>query len=568
MYEEKIKEAIKRISGVKNVSLEVPELENYGDFSSNIALTASELNGGNPRKYAEELVGKLLKDGDLKNVVSKIEVAGPGFINFWLSRDVLLGEIEKVLELKDKYGSSDIGRGKTVIIDYSSPNIAKRFSIGHLRSTVIGQALYNLHGFLGYKVIGDNHLGDWGTQFGVLLYQITSKGLDPRKLSIDELEKLYVEFHQEAEKDEGLWNDARTWFKKLESGDKEAREIWQILKDASMKEFEKVYQLLGVKIDHVYGESFYEDKMPEVIEEIREKGLSKKSRGAEVFEFKDLPPAMVIKSDGATTYFTRDLTAIKFRIKEWNPDIFIYDVGSEQILHFKQVFEAVRMLGWIDKQELVHVAHGLFRFKSGKISTRKGKAIKLVDVLQKSIEKADEIIGKSQTGGDLTPEERKKIAKAVGVGAIKYFDLMHQPTNDIIFDWNKIFLLEGNSAPYLQYTYARCGSVLRKGKISLKAKTPLKISDKEKIDINPEEMSVLRFLPRFSGITIDAVKNYSPNLLCSYLFDLARKYNNFYNKHRVIGSENEEFRRGLTFAVSQILKNGLGLLGIETPSKM
>jgi len=564
MYGEKIKKAIKKTSGVKNVSLEIPELENFGDFSSNIALTASGLNGGNPRKYAEEIVGKLLKDGDLKKVVSKIEVAGPGFINFWLSRDVLLSEIEKTLELKDKYGSSDIGKGKTVVIDYSSPNIAKRFSIGHLRSTVIGQTLYNLYSFLGYRVIDDNHLGDWGTQFGVLLYQITSKNLDPRKLSIDELESLYVEFHQEVEKDESLWDEARVWFKKLESGDKEAREIWQVLKDASMKEFEKVYQLLGVKINHVYGESFYEDKMPEVVKEIRKKKLSKKSRGAEIFEFKDLPPAMVIKSDGTTTYFTRDLAAIKFRIKEWNPDVFIYDVGSEQILYFKQVFEAARMLGWVDKQKLVHVAHGLFRFKKGKMSTRKGETVKLMDVLQKSIEKAGEIISKSQTREDLTLEERKIITKAVGVGAIKYFDLMHQPTNNIVFDWKKLFLLEGNSAPYLQYTYARCKSILEKG---LQGKT-LKMPNKEKLEINAAEMSILRNLSRFSGVIIDAVKNYSPNLLCAYLFNLARKYNNFYNKHRVIGSKNEKFRLGLTFTVSQVLKNGLGLLGIETPNKM
>lgn len=564
MYEEKIKKAIGKASGVDNISLEVPELEIYGDFSSNIALTASELNKGNPRKYAEELVQKLLKDKELAEIVSKIEVAGPGFINFWLSRDVLLSEMEKALELKDKYGSSELGKGKTVVIDYSSPNIAKRFSIGHLRSTVIGQALYNLHKFLGYKVIGDNHLGDWGTQFGVLLYQITSKGLDPKKLSIGELEKLYVEFHEEVKENESLWDEARVWFKKLESGDKEAREIWQVLENASMKEFNKVYKLLGVKIDYVYGESFYEDKMAEVIEEIRKKKLSKKSKGAEIFEFKDLPPAMIIKSDGTTTYFTRDLAAIKFRIKKWNPDVFIYDVGSEQILHFKQVFETARILGWIDKQKLVHVAHGLFRFESGKMSTREGKSIKLMDILEKSIKKSDEIISKSQTGGDLTTEEKKKIAKAVGVGAIKYFDLMHQPTNDIVFDWNKIFLLEGNSAPYLQYTYARCESILKKG---LRGKS-LEMGDKEKLEINAEEMSVLRNLSRFSGITIDAVKNYSPNLLCGYLFDLARKYNNFYNKHRVIGSKNDKFRLGLTFAVGQILKNGLGLLGIEAPDKM
>jgi arginyl-tRNA synthetase len=558
----KISFALSKVIGEEHVHLEFPENVEHGDYATNIAMVFAKKKGLDPVEYAKDIANKLQEDSDLKNIVSKIEVVKPGFINFFLSEDVLLSNLKRIDEEKDKYGSSKVGEGKTVVVDYSSPNIAKQFGIGHLRSTIIGQSLCNLHSFSGYKVIGDNHLGDWGTQFGTLLYQITSKNLDAQKLSIDDLEKLYVEFNEKADENPELWDKARKWFKKLEEGENEAREIWKTIVKTSKNEFNKTYKILEVSFDYKHGESFYEDKMQEVIDEIRREKLSKKSENAEIVEFKDISPAILLKSDGATTYFTRDLATIKYRLGEWSPEKIIYEVGSEQKLHFKQVFEAAKMLGWIKEEGLIHIAHGLIRFKDGKMSTRKGKGVQLEDVLEESIKRARQIIEKSDTSRGLPKEEIEKVAKMVGVGAIKYFDLSHHYSSDIIFDWEKLFVLEGNSAPYLQYTVARTNSVLAKTKIE---KGKLKIENQK---LNKEELILVRTLARFPEIIIGATKNYSPNQVCNYLFSLAQKYNNFYNQHRIIGGENEELRIELTASTSRVLKNGLALLGIESPERM
>jgi len=499
----------------------------------------------------------------------------------------LLGELKRAVAGGARYGSSDVGRGKTVVIDYSSPNIAKRFGIGHLRSTIIGQAIYNLYKFLGYKVIGDNHLGDWGTQFGAILAEIKNSNLKLQNLTLADLEKLYVDFNKKAQDKAELWDEARAWFKKLEEGDGQAKKIWKVTVDISMKEFARIYDLLGVKIDYAYGESFYEDKMPAIISQLRRKGLSKKSKGAEIVAFAGkMPPAILVKSDGATTYYTRDLATIRFRVDKWKPDIFIYEVGSEQRLHFQQLFETARLVSWAKNREFIHVAHGLIRFESGKMSTRRGLTISLEEVLKEATKRATKIIEESETSRGLTTKEKREVAKAVGIGAIKYFDLSHHYSSDIIFDWEKMFVLEGNSAPYLQYTFARTQSVLRKSGESANrlADSRQPVTDK----MAPEELVVLRSLSRFSGVTFDAAKNYSPNHLCNYLFQLAQKYNNFYahhrilstdgertkgralsaNKHRIIASDNEEFRLSLTAATGQVIKNGLTLLGIQTPERM
>src|SRR3972149_457936 len=410
-------------------------MESFGDYSTNVAMVVAKKEGKNPQEVAKGFVEKLQKYEELSKIVSKIEVAGLGFINFWLAKSVLTSELEKVVKEGEKYGFSDIGSGETVVVEYSSPNIAKRFGIGHLRSTIIGQALYNLYKFLGYKVVGDNHIGDWGTQFGTLLYQIASKGLEPSKLTIDELEKLYIEFNAEAERNEKLWDEARAYFKRLEDGDAKTRETWKILVNTSMEQFDRIYKLLGVHIDNCYGESFYQNKMPAVIEEVRSKGLSKKSQGAEIIEFKDMPPAMLIKSDGTTIYFTRDLATIKFRISEWNPKLIIYEVGMDQILHFRQVFATAKLLGWNDERHYEHVAHGLIRFPHGKMSTRKGETVKLEDVLDEEVRRAYEITKsetinvkyasktaiKTHTGPFKTNHikgeaEARKIAGQVGIG--------------------------------------------------------------------------------------------------------------------------------------------------------
>ena len=540
-----IKSQLEKILGFE---IEATENPDFGDYSSNIAL-----HDDSPQKKAKETVEKLKTDKELSKLVDKIEIAGPGFINFWLKKDVLVDNLIQIEHEKEKYGASDTGKGKTVIIDYSSPNIAKPFGIGHLRSTIIGAALYNLYTALGYTVVGDNHLGDWGTQFGKLLYMIKSK--DVVDYDIAKLEELYVEFHKLAEKDESLEDKAREWFKKLEDGDPEAKEIWQKCVDVSLKEFDRIYDLLGVKIDFAFGESYYESEMKQMMGDVNlKKRLTKGEDEALIIDLSKegiSTPLMFLKSDGATTYATRDLATIKFRERKWDPTIIIYEVGAEQSLHFKQVFAAAKLLGLIKKPvNLVHTAHGLYLAPDGKkFSTRKGKTIKLKEVLDEAIVRAKKL---GNSDGDL--------AKQVGIGAIKYFDLMHSVQSNVIFEWDKIMNMEGNSGPYLQYTVARTNSVL--------AKVPNKQISKSANEFETEELSVLRSLIKLPEVVESAALLFSPNLLCNYLYDLAQKYNCFYNKDKIIGSDNEEFRLALTFAVGQVLKNGLKLLGIETPERM
>ena len=573
--ESAVKQAVKELYQLElRSALEHPQVENFGDYATPAALEVAQQTGVDPLEIASQLKIKL--EDQLKDLVSEIQVEKPGFLNFWLKDSFLVEEVARVGKKTDRYGSSDLGQGQTIVVDYSAPNIAKRFGIGHLRSTVIGQALYNLYKFSGYKVVGDNHLGDWGTQFGTLLYQVSSKSLDVRSLDIGKLEELYVEFHRKAEKNPKLMEEAREWFLKLESGDKEAREIWQAVVEVSKKEFDRIYALLRVEFDYAYGESFYEGKMPEVIAEVRKKGLVKKSDGAEIVEFAKLPPAILVKSDGATTYFTRDLATIKYRLETWKPQTIIYEVGADQKLHFQQVFATAKMLGWADGTNLVHVAHGLIRFAEGKLSTRRGQTVKLDDVLDEAITRAKKLI----TASDGTPQNavaggNEDIARAAGVGALKYFDLSHQPQTDIFFDWEKLFLLEGNSAPYLQYTYARAKSVLAKA-----PKTEFKIEDlkstRSRIAIPASrdkildaEVPLLRYLYRFPEVVQAAARNYSPNLVCNYLFDLAQRFNSFYAAVPIIkAEENKELRLALTSATAQVLKNGLTLLGIETPERL
>ena len=581
------------------------------------------------------------------------------FINFGLAKEMLVGGMGKVGELGESYGSSDVFAGQTVIVDYSGPNIAKPFGIGHLRSTIIGQAIYNLYKFLGARVIGDNHLGDWGRQFGMLIAKIMSKAptrmvnqnAKIENLTIEDLERMYVEFNKEAEERPELMDGAREWFKRLEEGDPDAREIWQKVKDISLTEFNRIYDLLGVTIDYAYGESFYEKLMPEVVEECKVRGIAKESEGALIVEFPSassgqvLPPAILVKSDGATNYFTRDLATVKFRLKEWDPSLILYEVGAEQALHFQQLFEAVRLLGWGDPSpssgrvvptRFVHIKHGLYLAPSGKkFSTRKGDTVHLEEVLEEAIERARALAARgpvkspasgpvgssshptSSVAGSLrslggtpsapatrtlgTSYPSNDVGVAVGVGAVKYFDLSHHPSSNIVFDWDKVMALEGNSAPYLQYTYARCKSVIANAvKQSLEIATSGSISLTIPRDdvMGSEELAVLRTFYKFPEVVEEAAKTHSPNLVCNFLFDLAQKYNAFYNQHRILppnvdhghqkavipaqaenykdicmgshfrGNDKFTFRLVLTQAVGNILKTGLGLLGIEAPQKM
>ncbi|OGC92391.1 arginine--tRNA ligase [Candidatus Amesbacteria bacterium RIFCSPLOWO2_01_FULL_49_25] len=518
----------------KVVKLEHPEIEKRGDYSF----------------YTTDKDVMIKED----EVIEKVERVG-GFVNIWLKNDVLVNQIDEVIRRGQQYGGSTGGSGKRVIIDYSAPNIAKPFGIGHLRSTIIGQALYNLYKFCGWDVVGDNHLGDWGTQFGKLIFMI--KNTDTADYSIDNLEKLYVEFHKHAE-----WEDeGRKWFKKLEEGDAEAKEIWEKCVKVSMAEFDRIYELLGVKIDAAFGESFYEDMMIGVIEEAKRKGVMHESEGAGVIEIPGIKtPLMLLKSDGGTTYATRDLATLKFRREKWDPDMVIYEVGAEQGLHFEQVFAAANMLGYIKEGErLVHTKHGLYLDMDGKkFATRKGKTIKLEEVLEEAIERARKLGNTDQ-------------AQAVGIGAIKYFDLMHSVQSNIVFDWEKMMNLQGNSGPYLQYTHARIESVIRQGG---------KLMERYNLSnyrVNKEEERVVKMIYRFGEVVEESASRLAPNLLCGYLFELAQRFNTFYNKHSILtptGAAEEErgrtreFRLAMTKATGIIIRNGLTLLGIEAPGRM
>lgn len=579
MFRSIIQTSLQKATGLDMVQLDVPAQESFGDYSSNVALQLSgfkiydevassaydlrfkKWENKNPREIATQLIEVLQNDKDLMGVVEKIEIAGPGFLNFWLKHDSLLQELQSIQEGKDSYGMSKIGSGKTVVVDYSAPNIAKPFGIGHLRSTIIGQAIYNLYKTLGYTVIGDNHLGDWGTQFGKLIYMV--KREEVKEFDIAKLEELYVEFHKlahEPENTEEMESGAREWFKKLEDGDSEAKQIWQKCVDVSLKEFQRIYDVLGVSIDHALGESFYQSEMKHMIEDSQLMKLT--SKGEDTATIIDLTsvniktPLMFLKSDGATTYATRDLATLKYRIEKWHPTKIIYEVGAEQGFYFEQVFAAARFLQIVpDDTELYHTKHGLYLDTDGKkFSTRKGKTIKLEEVLDEAIERAKKLGNTDE-----------KVAQQVGIGAIKYFDLMHSVQSNVVFDWEKIMNMEGNSGPYLQYTYARTESVKRKAK-SEKVNA-IKFSQ---LQLEPEELAVLRTLPRFTEIIQDAADTYSPNLLCNYLYDLAQKFNTFYNKHRILEAEegSKEFRLALTTTTGQVLNNGLHLLGIETPEKM
>lgn len=581
---------VKKFGGVvsrvdsRYVELESIKDEQFGDYTSNFAMmkyrefaeaTRSHVPdekkqgiiwmevASSPSELAKKIRDELISNSDLDRIVGRIEVAGPGFINFWLKRDALLDTLKQIDTSKDDFGKTSLGKDKTVIIDYSSPNIAKPFGIGHLRSTIIGQALCNLYKFLGYEVVGDNHLGDWGTQFGKLICMIEIEGT--KDLSIENLERLYVEFHRKAEEDPSLEEKARECFKKLEEGDPETKKIWEKAVEVSMAEFGKVYEMLGVKPDFSFGESYYESEMRQMVSDPgTRRHLTVGEEGAMVIDLSHCgieTPLMFLKKDGATTYATRDLATIGFRVRKWNPDIIIYEVGAEQTLHFRQVFAAARLLGLVEKEvELVHTAHGLYLAPDGKkFSTRKGKTVKLEDVLNEAISRAEKL-------GEGDSTEALAVARQVGIGAIKYFDLMHSVKSDVVFDWDKIMNLEGNSGPYLQYTHARCMSVLNKSNRS-ENQFVNKIENVTK-KLESEEELVLRSLIHFPEIVEESAKNFAPNLLCNYLYDLAGKYNHLYNSLKIIGSEAEDFRLALTSGVGRVLKNGLGILGIETPERM
>lgn len=554
-----IREAVAEFALGKEFAVEHPADEKMGDFSTNIAMVLAKELGRNPKELAVDLVGKLEGNKRLGEMVEKIEPAGPGFINFWIKDEVLIKKIDEALTAKEKLGDSDFMKGKKVLVEYSSPNIAKRFSVGHLRSTIIGQAIFNLYKHSGAEVINDNHLGDWGTQFGMIIAAIEEdKNFDWNSADINKLEEIYVDFNKRMEENPELRIKAKEAFLRLEKGDESARNIWQKSVDISMKEFNEIYKKLDVSFEHVLGESGYEKLMPEIIEEAKNKKIaSVGEEGALIVEFLDergkeqMPPAMLVKSDGSTTYFTRDLATIKKRLSDpiLKSEVFVYEVGGEQRLHLKQVFVTATKL-WPEETknvQFVHVAHGLLSLPEGKMSTRKGNTIKLEDLLAKAEEKAE---------GETV----------MSVGAVKYNELKRSPGMDYVFKWDEALSMEGNSAPYLQYVYVRTRGILNKSGEKID-----KVMSDNKEFTNEDERNLARWLLlRFAEgeVVESAAKNFAPQQLCAYLFETAQKFNGFYERNKVIGVENQSLRLSLTLLAGEVIKKGLEIIGIETVEKM
>lgn len=547
---------------LKPIEISIATNEKFGDFQTNFAMMNSKIIGGNPRKIAEEIVNEI---GTCNHLIEKLEIAGPGFINTFL-KDEYLGEyVSKMTTEKFEY--TELNTKGDVIIDYSSPNIAKRMHIGHLRSTIIGDAVKRLYNFLGYHTVADNHIGDWGTQFGKLIIGYR-KWLDKEayeKNPIEELERVYVEFSKESENDPSLDDLAREELKKLQDGDKENYALWQEFIKVSLDEYNKLYNRMGITFDTYYGESFYHNMMPAVLDELVEKGLAVEDQGAKVvfFDEKDnLHPCIVQKKDGAFLYSTSDIATVKFRKENYDINRLIYLTDERQQDHFKQFFKITEMLGW--DIEKIHIWFGIMRFADGVFSTRKGNVIRLEQLLDEGKKRALEVI--EEKNPSLSDEEKNNIAEVVGVGAIKYADLSQNRQSPIIFEWDKVLSFEGNTAPYLQYSYARIQSIKKKAEEMGKVITAdTKIVIKDKIERN-----LVTFLTLFPTMVLKAGETYKPNLLTDYLFDLAKKFNTFYNACPILNQEDEVLLSRLLIAdrTAEILRQGLDLLGIKTVDRM
>ncbi len=559
VVEKAIKAAFPKLKKTE-IELEYPSSADHGDYACNVALRLTKELGKSPQDIAKEIISKL-NDPEL---IAKAETAGPGFINIFVADELLQSEIDTVLEKKDKYGSLKIGKEKNIILDYSAPNIAKPLGVHHLMSTIIGQTLNNIFVNLGFKTIGINHLGDWGTQFGKLIYAYKKWG-DKKvveKDPITELQKLYVKFHEEVEDNPKLEDEGRAEFRKFEKGDKENHELWKWFVDESMKEIEKTYAKLGgIKFDYNHGESFYEDKMESIIEEGKKlKIFEKGEEGAYVVQYEDpnIAPFVVLKKDGATLYSTRDFATLKYRIDTWAPAQILYIVDIAQTMHFKQLFTASERFPWYDGGAM-HVWFGRMHMKDGKMSTRKGNVILLNEVLAEAEKRALKIV--TEKSPDLAGKEA--VAHAIGIGAIKYNVLSQNRTSDITFDWDNMLSFDGNSSPYLQYSYARGKSILRRAGEEQKDK----ITDPKTVEEKTRQL--LRLFPKFSEQLTLAAKEYKPNVLCNYLYDLAQTFNSFYNTVPVLkAEEGKEDRLRIVEATTQILKNGLAILGIEVVEEM
>ena len=565
------KEIAKMISECTKIDLEeikeyieIPPDDNMGDYAFPCFKLAKAL------KKAPVIIASEIKENIKINeeIIEKIEIVG-GYLNFYINKKTLIENVLKEIESKNsKYGKSNMGEGKNIVIDYSAPNIAKPFHIGHLRSTVIGGALYNIYKYLGYNVIGINHLGDYGTQFGKMIegYKLWGKEYDLNENPIEKLTEIYVRINNLCKEDESVLNECRNNFKKLEDGDEYCTELWEKFKSLSLKEFQKVYDLLGSSFDSWNGEAFYTDKMPEVIEKLEQSGKLEESEGAKIVDLEKAgisTPIIIEKSNGSSTYATRDLAAILYRVKTYNFDKALYVTSYEQNLHFKQIFETAKLLGIDEKytNSLEHVAFGMVLLKTGKMSTREGNIIKLEELLNEAISRAKAIIEEKNPN----LENKEEIAKKVGIGAVIFNDLSNSRIKDEIFDWDTILNFQGETGPYIQYMYVRTKSILETIE-KLPLVTEINIEDLK----NNEALKIIKLIYQFESILENVISKNEPSILSRYLINIAQAYSSYYNSNKILIEDikKKNARIYLTYMVGNILEIGANLLGIKMPEKM
>lgn len=537
--------------------IEIPPKTEMGDFAFPCFKLAKTY-----RKAPQAIAAELKEKMENASFLSKVECLGP-YLNFYVNKQEMARQIVENYKNCKNYGGAEEKNGKTICIDYSSPNVAKNFHVGHLRTTIIGNSLNNIYRKSGYDVVRINHLGDWGTQFGKLIVAYKRWGSQQavENEGISELMRIYVKFHEEAEKDDSLNDEARSWFTKMEHGDEEALSIWRWFREISLKEFMRVYKMLDIDFDSYDGESFYNDKMAAVIEELKEKGLIKVSEGAQIIDLEEygMPPCLITKKDGSSLYATRDITAALYRKNTYHFDKCLYVTGLEQKLHFAQWFKVIELMGYDWAKDLYHVPYGLVSLKGGKLSTRKGNIIYAEDILNESIQKTRSII--EEKNPDISDKE--EVSREVGIGAIIFNDLYNQRIKDVVFDWDKILNFDGETGPYVQYTYARAASVLRK------------IGDKtDEIDYNvltdDTSMALIKEIERYPQAVKDAADRMEPYIISRYAVALAQAFNKFYHDCQINVPEDNirNTRANIVEIVKNIIKDALSLLGIKCPEQM
>lgn len=539
--------------------IEIPKNKLMGDFSFPCFKLSKEVKKS-PNSIANDLAVSLK---EIK-FIDDIKVEG-AYLNFYVNKKYFAHQvIQEVIDKGDKYGKSTMGNGKNIVIDFSSPNIAKPFHVGHLRSTVIGNSLYNIFNFLGYKSIGINHLGDWGTQFGKLIvaYKNWSNKEEVEKHGIKELNRVYVKFHEEVEKLPHLNEEARGWLIKMQESDEEAITLWKFFNDISMIEFESVYKRLNISFDHYTGESFYNDKMDVVVQELEDKSILVESNGAKIVDLEkyNMPPCLILRSDGGTLYPTRDLAAAMFRMKEYNFEKCLYVTAIDQSMHFAQWFKVIEVMGLSWSEGLVHIPFGLVSLETGKLSTRKGNVVLMNEILNEAVNKTKEIINEKNPN----LKNKDKVAEDVGIGAIIFNDLYNSRIKDVVFSWDKMLNFEGETGPYVQYTHARACSLLTKG------------GDIDFINIDfsvlTDESSIelIKLIYHYPDKIIEASIKYEPFVISRHLVNISQAFNRFYHNNPIITSEArvKNARLALVYVTKNLINSGLNILGIKAPKEM